>query len=276
MEYYQIKRKKELKLPERLKYQIRCFLSILLKPIYCRKRDTVFIKRKQKGLNDIPVFIISYNRLSYLEQFIPQLEKHGMTNIHIIDNCSTYPPLLDYYKKCPYDIIYMKKNKGHMVFWNSEEFDNYRSDFYIVSDPDLEILETCPNDFLTFFFEKLWKYPFVRKVGFSLKIDDLPLNGCISMDAIKWEKQYYRTYIKKDNLYYAGIDTTFALYVPDSLVGKKKFLSAFRAGNPYQMRHLPWYKDNNNITEEDLYYSSHKTNGWFDPVKGFRPDEIDN
>ena len=71
MEYYQIKRKKELKLPERLKYQIRCFLSILLKPIYCRKRDTVFIKRKQKGLNDIPVLLLVITDCHILNNLYP-------------------------------------------------------------------------------------------------------------------------------------------------------------------------------------------------------------
>ena len=217
------------------------------------------------------IFIINYNRLSYLQYFVEQLEKFGLTNIHIIDNNSSYPPLLEYYQKSKYDVIYMKENLGHMVFWKSDAFKEYRRDFYVVTDPDLEFAENCPDDFMEVFFEKLKKYPFVRKVGFSLKIDDLPDND-FSRKIIEWEAQYYDTEIKKDGMYYAGIDTTFALYLPDSLVKHQKFLSAFRIAAPYQMRHLPWYKDISNITDEDRYYSEHKTNGWSDPVKGFKPD----
>lgn len=167
----------------------------------------------------------------------------------------------------------MKENLGHMVFWKSDLFSEVRKDFYVVTDPDLEFVEACPDDFMEFLFQKLWKYPFVRKIGLSLKIDDLPENGCITKETLEWEKQYQKYYLKKDNLFIAGVDTTFALYLPDSLVKRQKFLRAFRTGMPYQMRHLPWYKTKEELTEEDYYYSVHKANGWFDPVKGFNPDD---
>lgn len=263
-----------MKISEKNKFYIRKCVANITRPFYLKQRKQLFEKQLKIGLDNIPIFIISYNRLSYLAQFIEQLEIFGLKNIHIIDNKSTYPPLLDYYKTCKYDVIYMDKNQGHKVFWNSDRFIEYRKSFYVVTDPDLKFCEECPKDFMKFFFEKLYKYPFVRKIGFSLKIDDLPNDSTTSDAAIKWEKQYYETYIKKDNLYYAGIDTTFALYVPDQLVNKQKFLSAFRGGKPYQMRHLPWYKRKVDITDEDIFYSKEKTNGWFDPVKGYKPDDL--
>lgn len=257
---------------ERIKFYLRVILY-----------NTIFIRTKIKakrfhreyiknGKNSIPVFIVNYNRLSYVQNFVEQLEKMGFTNINIIDNCSTYPPLLEYYSRIPYRVFHMDDNYGYMVFWKQKMFEEYRNNFYIVSDPDLEFVPECPVNFLDTFLDKLVKYPFVRKVGFSLKIDDLPENE-FTKKIVAWEKQYYRTRIDDEEMYCAGIDTTFAVYLPDSLVTRQKFLRAFRMDLPYQMRHLPWYKDEQNITDEDLYYSEHKTNGWSDPVKGFKKDE---
>lgn len=227
----------------------------------------------EKGPNSIPVFIISFNRLSYLRQFISQLEFYGIKNIHIIDNASTYQPLLDYYKTLPYEIIRENTNMGHNVFWLDDQFKKYRDDFYIVTDPDLRIIDECPGDFLSVFLKMIKKYPFARKVGFSLKIDDLPENGIMTKEVKMWEEQFNRVYIKKDNVYHARIDTTFALYVPEQFAVGKNPLVGLRTGLPYQMRHLPWYKVNDSITDEDLFYTDSKKNGWFDPVTGFKPDE---
>lgn len=119
----------------------------------------------------------------------------------------------------------------------------------------------------------LYKYPMARKVGFSLKIDDLPSNVFFTKQVVKWEKRYYKTFIKKNQIYCADVDTTFALYVPDDLV-VSGFREAFRSAYPYQARYVPWYKVFDDITDEDRYYSEHKTNGWWNVVAGqMTPDK---
>lgn len=237
------------------------------------RREKIFDNQKKEGLNAIPIFLISFNRVSFIKSMISHLEKIGKTNIIIIDNASTYPPLLDYYKTLPYKIIRLKENGGYRVFWENPIFEEYRKKFYIVSDPDVEPIEECPEDFVEKFFDILYKYPMARKVGFSLKIDDLPSNGIFTKQVVKWEKRYYKTFIKKDQIYYADVDTTFALYVPDDLV-VSGFREAFRTAYPYQARHVPWYKVSDDITDEDRYYSEHKTNGWWNAVAGkMTPDK---
>ena len=247
---------------------------ILHKRAFLAKKDceiekvmTIFEDREKIGLSNVPIFIISFNRLSYIKQMISSLERMGKKNIYIVDNNSTYLPLLDYYKTLPYKIFYMPENMGHMVFWKSSLFDQFRKDFYIVTDPDVEPLEECPADFVERFFEILKKNPFVKKVGFSLKIDDLPCRNALSKRIVSWEKKYYRNYKKSFDAYYAPIDTTFALYVPDS-ISTHRFGEAFRTAYPYQARHLPWYKDPSEVTDEDRYYAEHKTNGWWNVVEG--------
>ena len=226
-----------------------------------------FERREKEGLDDIPVFIISYDRLSCLEKLIGSLERTGISNIHIIDNASTYPPLLEYYSKTPYDVIYVGENLGSRVFWKSDIFDKYRNDFYVVTDSDLEMLDECPKDLIPFLFGVLKKFPFVRKVGVSLKIDDIPDDSVLGNDVKQWESQFFKAPIKGANAFYASVDTTFAIYLPDDLAGDIPFLRAIRGAYPYQARHLPWYKRQGEISEEDEYYSAHRSNGWWDIAK---------
>lgn len=255
-----------------IKYLIKELLLKIENKNIKKERDNFFENQLKNGLYNIPVFIVSFNRLSYLESLVKQLEDFGFNNICIIDNHSSYQPLLDYYNKIEHKVYYMKENLGHMVFWKSDIFKKFRNNFYIVTDPDLEIPEECPQDFIKVFFDTLRKHPYVRKIGFSLKISDLP-DSEFSNSVYDWEKQFYTTYIKKYNMYYAEIDTTFALYLPDQFLKRQNFISAYRIGKPYELRHLPWYKTNECVTDEDIFYSSLKTNGWSDPVKGFKATE---
>ena len=110
-----------------------------------------------------------------------------------------------------------------------------------------------------------------RKVGFSLRIDDIPGDSVLHDEVLEWEKQFYEHYLPGDNIYIAFIDTTFALYVPDQLVFENmNFLTAYRTGLPYQCRHLPWYKTHNDVDEEDMFYSALKlqTTGNWDVAAG--------
>lgn len=243
----------------------------------------IFLNSKKKALErefellnsfDIPIFIINFNRLSYLEKLVEKLKSDGYSNINIIDNNSSYPPLLDYYQKTDCRVFRIEKNMGHMVFWKDNRFKPYRQSFYVVTDPDVMPVEECPRDYVKKFIDILCKYPFVSKVGFSLKLDDLPDDACLTKEVLAFEKEYYICPIKRRNLYYAGIDTTFAVYPPEKFANRENFYRAFRMGYPYQARHLPWYKKKDDITEEDKYYSENKTNGWWDFVKGeVTPDE---
>ncbi|MCR5535854.1 MAG: glycosyltransferase, partial [Succinivibrio sp.] len=110
--------------------------------------------------NSVPIFIISYNRLSYVQQTIAVLEKYNLTNIHIIDNNSDYQPLLDYLGSLKYQVHFLKKNYGHRVLWDCEEFRHYvEDDLYIVTDPDLEFNPNLPKDFIVQLYKLLGSYP---------------------------------------------------------------------------------------------------------------------
>ncbi len=206
----------------------------------------------------IPIIINNYNRLSTLKKMLQSLEARGYNNIYIIDNNSTYPPLLEFYKTCSYKIFRLNSNKGWDALWKTGIYKKFKNDFFVYSDSDIVPVEECPDDFLLFFLNTLKKYRLARKVGFSLKIDDLPDRNLMKDTIIKCEEHFFYDFRKDDLLYQAPIDTTFAMYRPR---GKRRHannnIEMYRTGYPYMARHLPWYNDSLNPDEEEKYYLEH-------------------
>jgi len=209
---------------------------------------------------DTPVFIISYNRLRYLRRLVEWLESAGFCHIHIVDNASTYQPLLEYLTNSPHEVHRLEKNYGHMAVWNCGLFESIlRKQFYIVTDNDILPVEECPRSVTDYFFGVLEQYPGITKVGFALKIDDLPEQYSQRDTVIEWEKQFWKKQVR-EGLYDASIDTTFALYRPGIYPAQKKWWRSIRTDSPYVARHLPWYEDSGQSDEEDQYYQSQLIN----------------
>lgn len=207
-------------------------------------------KNKIVDVKKIPIIINNYNRLTYLKLLIDSLVRRGYNNIFIIDNNSTYPPLLKYYENCPFPIFKLSENLGYQALWKTKIYNKFKNSYYVYTDPDVMIEEFCPEDFLQIFFSILVKYPFAQKVGFGLRIDDLPDNYINKKKVIEWEIQFWKNEVAS-NIYRAHIDTTFALYRP--FCGKYA-IETYRTGYPYLMKHLPWYVDSSALSEEEKYY----------------------
>jgi hypothetical protein len=63
------------------------------------------------------VFVTIWNRYTWAIPLLADFKKAGLTPI-IIDNNSTYPPLLEWYEKeCPYKVIRRKNNDGAWAFF---------------------------------------------------------------------------------------------------------------------------------------------------------------
>ncbi|WP_300428128.1 glycosyltransferase [uncultured Parabacteroides sp.] len=207
----------------------------------------------------IPVIINNRNRLTCLKQLIMSLEKRGYTNIYILDNASTYPPLLEYYaKECSYKVYRFDRNYGHLALWSSGVIKDFRKSYFVYTDPDVVPIDDCPDDFIEKFLEIMKKNPLLEKVGFALKIDDLPDCFDKKESVVTWEEQFWKKKIG-DNppLYKAAIDTTFALYRPYYFVGGNMHSPNIRVGYPYVAMHMPWYNDSVNLNDEEIYYLEH-------------------
>ncbi|WP_298066931.1 hypothetical protein [uncultured Mailhella sp.] len=208
----------------------------------------------------IPIYIISFNQLSYLKQMIAQLERHGLKNIHIINNKSTYEPLLQYLEDCPYTVHHMDKNYGHTVFWTSGKFDDViENSLYVVTDPDIEFNDSLPLGFMKDLYRLLGEHPFVSKAGFALKISDLP-DTEFGNTTKKWEKQFWEVCLPDPlEAYLAAIDTTFALYRPGNIMSD--FYSGIRVAGVFTSRHLPFYHFLDQDAESLFYLNTANASG---------------
>lgn len=208
---------------------------------------------KSFSYKNIPIIINNFNRLSFLKRLIISLEKRGYKNIYIIDNNSTYESLLEYYKECPYTIFRLKENVGYKAIWETNIFDKFKYSLYVYTDSDMEIDDSCPDDFLKHFINIMRKHPLCQKVGFGIRIDDLPDSFKYKQEVIQHESQFWKNEIHK-NVYRAPIDTTFALYRPLSGGPADYNQETYRTGAPYVIKHLPWYINTTNLDKEECFY----------------------
>jgi hypothetical protein len=215
-----------------------------------------FSSTRDFNYKEIPIIINNRNRLTFLSQLIESLQSRGYNNIVILDNNSTYPPLLDFYRTITCKVIFLKKNLGFDALDKIPLGKEIRKNFFVYTDSDVVPIEECPDDFLKFFLSTLKKYQTVQKVGFSLKIDDLPDTYESKKEVIAWEKQFHENQIN-DKLYLAQIDTTFALHRPYAPISIKGRFKMIRTSYPYTARHLPWYVDSANLSEEEKFYINH-------------------
>lgn len=218
-----------------------------------------FFVKKPVDFKSIPIIINNRNRYTFLKELVDFLIKSHYTNIIIIDNKSSYPELLTYYaelKLKDVTIISLDRNLGFKALEMIPIYKKIRKGYYIYTDPDILPIENCPDNFVEHFYNLLQKYPRVQKVGFSLKIDDLPNHFDKKQDVIKWEKQLYKEKLE-DGVFEAPIDTTFALHRPLSKISTQGRFKHIRTAFPYEARHLPWYNNSRNLSEEEKYYIDH-------------------
>ena len=223
--------------------------------IYQYVMELLFSKNVEE-IKNIPIIINNFNRKETLLKLIESLEKRGYRNIHILDNCSTYPPLLEYYKQCPYTIHRLERNFGFKAIWESKIIEQFRTGYYVYTDSDVVLVDECPDNVLEDMLLYLKKYKLSQKIGLSIRIDNLPDHYKYKQDVIAWESRFWKKQ-NADGLYRAPVDTTFALYRPRTKLSRHPSAKVFRTPYPYQLEHLPWYNNSSCLSEEEAYYKKH-------------------
>jgi hypothetical protein len=225
------------------------------------------IFNRSTNLKNIPIIINNYNRLEYLQKQIEWLRHVGHNNLHVIDNHSTYAPLLKYYKNIPATVYRLDRNMGHEALWRTHVFQRFCQSYYVLTDPDVLPGEEVPSDFMCYFLDVLKRYPATKKVGFGLRTDNLPDYYPKKQEVIRWEEQFYKVEIEK-GLFKSKIDTTFALYRPGAMF--QCWNETLRTGSPYWLMHLPWYEDPSRYNEETAYYveSCTASSSWYQALNG--------
>jgi hypothetical protein len=209
----------------------------------------------------VPIYINNFNWLTSTKEMTSYFDDIPGVQVVIVDNESTYPPLLDWYASCPCQVVRLPGNFGEHAPWNcgvvlSPEAHRtfWGSDFYVVTDSDLS-LGTCPKDLIEVLVEGSRAYPHLNKVALSLEIDDLPDESPAAVHVRQWESQFWRE--RQDARFFkAAVDTTFALYSIDVPFGTAQSQdgNSIRSDRPYTARHLPWYITFEKLTPEEEFY----------------------
>ncbi len=197
-----------------------------------------------------PVFVNCRDRLTSLAELVGWLERAGCEEIYLIDNDSAYEPLLDYYRSTPHTVIRLDENYGKWSLWQAPElYERTEGRRFVYTDPDVIPVAACPLDALDLFSELLDRYKLPNKVGFGLRIDDIPDHYRHKQDVLASELGMWQWPLE-EGVFYAPIDTTFALYRENGSWARE----ALRTGLPYIARHDSWYLDLDRLTPEEVFY----------------------
>lgn len=208
----------------------------------------------------IPVYINNFNWLTPVQNIAAFIDRIPGTEVTIVDNASTFAPLLEWYATCRYRVVRLDENIGEHAPWacgailpSALHRERFGSDYYVVTDPDLS-LESCPVNVLEVLVSGWLSYPSLTKIGLSLEIDDLPDTSPMANNVKMWESQFWRN--RRDERFFeADVDTTFALYRCDvPFIRAQTTGNSLRSDRPYTARHLPWYIDPDHVTVEEEYY----------------------
>ena len=204
------------------------------------------------------VWIIQHDNLDRgFRQLIDWLQRAGMTNINVIDNASTYEPLLEYYQSMKgVQLLRQSENLGHEAFWKLN-YHLHQTERFIVTDPDIVPGDDCPLDLVHRMHQVMDRYG--AKVGPGLRIDNMHDKYFKRDFQLDWESQFWVDQVPHGEGYWSLIDTTFALYEPGW--GHWPDAKHIRLGPPYLVNHIPWMEDSTVPNEEREFYKEHALPG---------------
>lgn len=204
---------------------------------------------------DIPIFINSRDRLICLKKLIKWLCTAGYMNIVILDNASTYPPLLEYYQEISNNgirVLYLQENLGHKAIWEADVLHKMHIRTpYVYTDSDVLPGVDCRPDIVYYLLQLLIRYPWAKKAGPALSIEDITFydrEWVQEQEAVNW------LYPVAKDIFAAPIDTTFAVYRP---YYRYTLQEAVRVGGRCTFQHLPWYYSYQHLPADERYYLDH-------------------
>lgn len=230
---------------------------------------------------EVPVLINSFNQPTYLRKMIEQLRAVEHGEIVVLDQCSTYPPLLDYLSEIEREVtvVRLRDNNGpHWLFTSGLSLT--LPEFFVYTDPDILFPPDMPP---TLIGDLMRAATFLQatKVGLALDISrpsdmkraNISIGGA-EYSFAGWEQQFWERPLSLDDLelYRAPVDTTFALYSRarfDALAREFKRQQAFdcmdtpdsfRLGGRYTSVHLPWMVDDLLPREEFEFFVGSRKN----------------
>lgn len=227
------------------------------------------------------VVINNRNRLTTTKNMVEKLiELNEDEQIVIIDNGSTYTPLLEWYEIITNNVylnvsVLFEKNEGHLALW-ATQLDKKLGEYFVYTDSDIVLPNEFPKEWKLIMYHLIKLHDSYDKIALALHIDDLPehyrYKNQVKRNEARWWLEKYDSKIF-DYLYKADTDTTFAMM---RNFGDNCYKS-LRISRPDMMaRHHGWYLDLDNLDEEERYYLDNLENTTTQYSKQHRNPELYN
>ena len=203
---------------------------------------------------DIPIFINNRDHIGCLKNLLDWLLGAGYRKIFVLDQESTYPPLLEFYDSLAKDQrvnILKMGNLGFQSIWLSKILEDLdiRTP-YVYTDSD--VIPTRKVNIVQELLRTLKQNRLAKKVGAKLIVDHIT---CQNADYYKEiQASYYQESRRiSAHEFFMPNDTTFSIY--RNVRHYNCVFSIVRTD--LEIRHLPWYYDSNNLPEDEKYYVEH-------------------
>lgn len=239
-----------------------------LNPVY----ENIPLKETVEKIK-VPIIVICYNNHKYVDNIVKKIIKVNpelKSSIIVMDNNSDNSNTQKYLSENVNDVIIVhnKQNNGPWVDINRNWYlYDIMPDKFILTDPDLEINENLPPDFVNILCELIDQYE-CSKIGFALEVKDNEkmyndYNYFDNKSIWQWETTHFwdethRLKHPKYALYRGGIDTTFGLVCKTRLHSGNDFINIRVAGD-FTCRHLPFYVDDPLFTVYDRFVYKNKS-----------------
>lgn len=199
----------------------------------------------------IPVVINNRNWITPVKKLVEDLQRLNYEEIHIIDNGSTSPDLLQFYDTLSSVRVHHYPNIGPRAIYDTGLIKQFKG-WVAYTDSDIELNPNTPPGFIETLIEKAGKWGY-QKAGLALKLDDIESHQ-FGYSWKNWESKYWMQELEKD-VYHADVDTTFCIVRKDIPFQYR----SIRIAGDFTCRHLPWYTDFNHLSKEEQFYLDHSS-----------------
>jgi hypothetical protein len=215
----------------------------------------------------VPLYVPTFNNPTYTRNFLNQVDGLNFSRIIILDNKSTYQPMIDLLAQIDskYEVIRLEENYGPHYILRNPDYYKTLPDIFSLSDPDVEFPKNISGNFQEEMINIGIKYRF-GKVGFAIEVPSESefLELVVNLDGKlrnmhEWEQQFWQNQIDKtstgDPIFQTTLDTQFAIYNKEFFSPEERY-KALRIGGKFTSKHLGFYKESIVPKEESDFYRS--------------------
>lgn len=227
------------------------------------RSNTTIVLDSDATACSVPVLLLSFNNPTLFRLLVDQLRTCFNASVTILDNGSTYEPMITYLRSLSTDphisVHFFQENFGPHVLFGERGAPIMKTlpQHFVLADSDIKLSDFTPKNFICV-LARLTDVMHVPKAALALDLSDhdemFPQETfypTVKQSIYTHERSLYQKArvdgwpIINATVYHAETDTTFAVYIKQFLTAKGDgmFHFAYRAvrvGSIFAAKHRPW------------------------------------